>query len=680
MVNRKGQYYGKRTIRSSRGRKLRQRAPYTMTKSGDSEFMTDLEPPTSYKTKCELVGTGGFKKAYDCNKLKTPVVVKNTKGDDITISNDFVLYKPSAYIINEARTDPYNAVNEFQSSITNMMNVATYDDIVKGFFLNPIDSIKYVENNVEYTTLLVPSMIQLSETPGNADKLIKMTEEYMDRLITLFVKNYSEATLRDIVYKYLPTDIKPDNYLVDPTTGSIVFSDLEFLPSGGYFSRYSVTYTPSYVSRVTELPFEMTSWFYRNGRNVTRDTFNGLNMLRMFTISVINSVLKISGNPLIPGLSMSHITVANQLIDTLNKISQYNRFSKIIKYVEMLEMLISGCRDDDRSPTDDKLFYDGMLASPELMKGGEVALFSRGRIDMIDNACYNMKQGYKILIEGGAEAVGISDTVDTGSKDKEELDDRNFFNYILYIEQDPQTGVWATKMERTRVRMFDVGSKHAHIVLNKIVPRGRNWYFLASGEIYRRGGPVDGQTWFNFQSGMFYNSWSKVDVKRLLSSFVNNVTSTNNSKAFKKMVIALVRMYVNGAYDFMNIFQVILQSYFTNVKNYPNVVFSPDQFRDYNPLPIKSSNDPLCNIYGFRYIRYKKYNDCINNINGVDLCNVEPIKDERNGTEDAEFQANVRTIVSITGESEDIVRNALTVSYGSVIEALELLGRSDLVG
>lgn len=679
MVNRKGQYYGKRTIRSSRGRKLRQRAPYTITKSGGREYLTDVEPPLTNKSQCDIVGGGTFKRAYNCNQINSPVVVKNTKGIEITINREFVLYRPSNYIINMAMTDPYKARNIFQTSITNISNVNMYDDAVKSFFLKPIDSIKYVENNVEYITLLVPNLIPLSNTPENADKLINMTEYFLNALVTLFLKDYNENTLRDIVYKYLPTDIKPENFLVSPSTGSIVFSDLEFLPSGILFSASAMTYTPAFVSQTPDLTFDIYNWYYRTAYNVTIDMFNGINILRMFAISIINSVLNISGYPFIAEISRSQTTVARQLADSVDKIYQTNRFSNILKYVDILEKMISGCMDVERNPTTDKLYYDRMIASPYLLGGEYVENFSRRRIEAIDNICINAKQENGVFTESDMAntVIGVTDSIGTGVNigDREELDDKNFFTYIIYIEQDPSTGLWATKMERTRVRAFDIGSKYAHVVLNKIVPNGRKWYYVASGEIYRRGGPVNGYTWFNLVSGMFYESGAKVDIVNLMNSFLGNITNSDNSKVFKKLYIGIYQMSVNGSYDFASIFKIILQSYFTNIKNYPNVNYATYPFRNYDPVPLKSRIDPMCYVPGFNYVRYNSYTDCLIKKDGLDLCSSDILNKEKIDIEENERQADIKYIIDITGVSEQEAMMALNAGRG-IAEALELLGVS----
>ena len=125
------------------GKRLQQKAPYTLSKSGVKRFLTDLEPPMSNKSECDFVGSGTFKKAYVCNKIKSAVRVKNVRNNEITVTNDFVLYRPSDYILQEAAINPWEARKSYQESIANIMNVTTYNDSLKSFFLNPIDTIKY---------------------------------------------------------------------------------------------------------------------------------------------------------------------------------------------------------------------------------------------------------------------------------------------------------------------------------------------------------------------------------------------------------------------------------------------------------------------------------------------------------------------------------------------------------
>lgn len=642
------------------------------------EFLTDVSPPGTYLSECDKVGTGSFKRAYVCNKVKTPIVVENIRGENITIGEDFVLYRPSTDITGLASIDEDRAKNLFQSSIGNIQNVNSYDNNLKKFFLKSIDTVKYTENGVEYNTLIVPKMEKLSSI--HTDLLIKMTEEYMKALITYFMKDYTEKRLKEIIHMYLPTDVKPDNYLFDRVKGRVLFSDLEFLDRWSLFSRRGMTYTPIYVSKTTEFPFETSLWYYNKQYNNRDPAFNSLNLLRMFVISSINSVLELSGSPIIPKMIMSNNLVSGQLTDTLNSINQYTRFSNIIKHVEVLEFMISGCWDRDTN-SDDNIYYDKIIASPELMFGEEARKYSRSRIDMSNNMCFKMTQRDNKLIEGGMEVVGVTDTVDTGNKtSNEELDDDNFFNYILYTEQDPNTLVWTTKIELTRVRAFGVGSRHAHIVLNKIVPQGRRWYYIASGEICRRGGPVSGDAYYNLNSTIFQHSWNKVNIANLLNSFLLNANSMNNSKAIKLFIVSLIQ-FTHTSYDFMMLFKVIVQFYLTYIKKYPNVSYSTQSFRSmYKPVPLMSTNDPACNTPGFKYTRYDNINDCASGRNGIELCSVEEDEVEKEIREAVNYIINL--IKDKRGEDvtrEDVMEVILNVPGYGIIDTLDRMGYDDLI-
>jgi len=163
-------------------KKRQQRAPYVIYPCADKICLGDTNPP-EHLSLCGLEGIGTFKRAYSCNYINQPLTFKNIQGDTVTVTDQFVVYQPTEYILQIARTNPYEAQMKFQSSIANIMEVASYNPYLKDFFINPLQTIVLTEENVEYYTLLVPRMRNIPDSPSNSAAHVNRVELFMGRLI-----------------------------------------------------------------------------------------------------------------------------------------------------------------------------------------------------------------------------------------------------------------------------------------------------------------------------------------------------------------------------------------------------------------------------------------------------------------------------------------------------------------
>lgn len=175
--------------------------------------------------------------------------------------------------------------------------------------------------------------------------------------------------------------------------------------------------------------------------------------------------------------------------------------------------------------------------------------------------------------------------LDTGLLDNE------FSNYIVYLERS-STGL-VTKIALTKVNFKDIGSKHAHMILNMMPD---NFYYLFSGEIMRGEYGIE----YNLNSGMFYNI--HIDSTR-----ENNVKDLHHLDYIASF---LVPEYLN--WDIFS--KIVLESLLQERVIGGDILVRPNLILNVNQL------DEYCNVHGFSLKEYPNKRYCENNSVGRERC------------------------------------------------------------